>query len=94
MAIVEVSLLARVDLDQLIISRDLPDDSRIRVQSTLRILEAFPDAGKSLEGKWASHGALVGPWHWMIIVYSYYVDEDRAIVIAFHDARTSTAATD
>jgi len=29
----------------------------------------------------------------LIVVYVYFEAEDRAVVIAFHDARTSEAAT-
>jgi hypothetical protein len=41
---------------------------------------------------WRECRALIGPWGWLIVVYMYIEAEDRAVVIAFHDARTSNAA--
>jgi hypothetical protein len=35
---------------------------------------------------------VVGPWGWLIVVYVYVEAEDRVVVVAFHDARTSDAA--
>jgi hypothetical protein len=31
-------------------------------------------------------------WGWLIVVYLYIEAEDRVVVIAFHDARTSDPA--
>lgn len=53
----------------------------------------FPRAGKQLSGVWRDCRALIGPWGWLIVVYMYLEAEDRVVVIAFHDARTSEAAT-
>jgi hypothetical protein len=41
---------------------------------------------------WRDCRALIGPWGWLIVVYIYIETEDRVVVIAFHDARTSDAA--
>lgn len=58
----------------------------------LLTLEEFPRAGKQLFGIWRDCRALIGPSGWLIVVYMYIEAEDRVVVIAFHDARTSAAA--
>lgn len=92
MPTIEVTRLARDELRELIETRQLPADTRERVFRTLLILEEFPRAGKQLSGAWRDCRALIGPWGWLIVVYIYIEAEDRAVVIAFHDARTSDAA--
>lgn len=92
MPTIEVTRLARDELRALIKSRQLPDDTRDRVSRTLSMLEEFPRAGKQLSGVWRDCRALIGPWGWLIVVYMYIEAEDRVVVIAFHDARTSDAA--
>ncbi|MBK5218191.1 MAG: hypothetical protein JJE35_00130 [Thermoleophilia bacterium] len=93
MATVEVTRLARDELRELIEARRLPGDTRDRVSRSLLALEEFPRAGKQLSGVWRDCRALIGPWGWLIVVYMYLEAEDRIVVIAFHDARTSEAAT-
>ena len=93
MASVEVTRLAREDLDRLIETRELPEDTRERLRRSLLTLEEFPRAGKALSGVWWDCRALVGPWGWLIVVYNYVEAEDRVVIIAFHDARASDAAT-
>ncbi len=91
MATIEVTRLARDELRELIETRQLPVDTRERVSRTLLTLEEFPRAGKQLSGPWRDCRALIGPWGWLIVVYMYIEAEDRIVVIAFHDARTSDA---
>jgi mRNA-degrading endonuclease RelE of RelBE toxin-antitoxin system len=90
---IEVTRSARDELRELIKTRQLPADTRERVSRTLLMLEDFPRAGKQLAGVWRDCRALIGPWGWLIVVYMYIEAEDRVVVIAFHDARTSEAAT-
>lgn len=92
MPAVEVTRQARDELRELIESRKLPADTRDRVERSLLTLEEFPRAGKQLSGVWRDCRGLVGPWGWLIVVYVYIESEDRVVVIAFHDARTSAAA--
>jgi len=91
MSAIEVTRQARDELRGLIESRQLPADTRDRVARSLLTLEEFPRAGKQLSGVWRDCRALVGPWGWLIVVYMIE-SEDRVVVIAFHDARTSDAA--
>ena len=92
MATIEVTRLARDELRGLVETRRLPGDTRDRVSRSLLTLEEFPRAGKQLSGVWRDCRALIGPWGWLIVVYMYLEAEDRIVVIAFHDARTSDAA--
>jgi plasmid stabilization system protein ParE len=92
MPTIEVTRQARDELRGLIDSRRLPADTRERVSRSLLTLGEFPRAGKQLSGVWRDCRALIGPWGWMVVVYMYTEAEDRVVVIAFHDARTSDAA--
>jgi hypothetical protein len=92
MATIGVTRLARDELRELVKTRQLPTDTRERVSRTLLTLEEFPRAGKQLSGVWRDCRAVSGPWGWLIVVYMYIEAEDRVVVIAFHDARTSDAA--
>lgn len=80
MTTIEVTRLARDELGELVETRQL------------LLLEEFPRAGKQLSGVWRDCRALIGPWGWLIVVYMYIEADDRVVVIAFHDARTSDAA--
>jgi hypothetical protein len=93
MPVIEVTRLARDELRELIDTRQLPADTRERVSRTLLTLEEFPRAGKQLSGVWRDCRALIGPWGWLIVVYMHIEAENRVVVIAFHDARTSESAT-
>jgi hypothetical protein len=92
MPAIEVTRQARDELGSLIETRQLPADTRERLSRSLLMLEEFPRAGKQLAGVWRDCRALIGPWGWLIVVYIYVESEDRVVVIAFHDARTSDAA--
>lgn len=93
MASIEVTRLAREDLRELIETRHLPDNARERVSRALLTLVQFPNAGRKLSGVWRECRALIGPWGWLIVVYMYIESEDRVVVIAFQDARISSAAS-
>jgi plasmid stabilization system protein ParE len=92
MTVVEVTRQAREELRELIETLQLPADTGHRVSRSLVILGEFPRAGKQLSGVWRDCRALIGPWGWLIVVYMHIEAEDRAVVIAFHDARSSNAA--
>jgi hypothetical protein len=36
---------------------------------------------------------ILGPWRWMLIIYSYEEPADVVLIVAIQDARSSTAAT-
>jgi plasmid stabilization system protein ParE len=87
MARVEVALAAVEDLDHLIRVLSLPSNTRERVRRALRPLARFPRLGSELQGRWAGFRFLLGPWRWMLIVYTYDIAEDRVIVVTIQDAR-------
>jgi plasmid stabilization system protein ParE len=90
---VRLSADAVKDLDRMIITHSLPPDTRERVRNSLRRLEQFPRIGPQLEGRWAPLRFILGPWRWMLIIYSYEELDDLVLVVGFQDARSSAAAT-
>lgn len=92
MASVLVTRAAVEDIDVLVLSHGLPDDTRLRLRRSLSVLVRFPLAGRALPGRWDGARYLIGPWPWMIVLYDYDADEDRVSVLAVQDGRSSTAA--
>jgi hypothetical protein len=90
---VELSAPAVEDLEELVTTHSLPDDTRARVARTLRPLESFPRMGRELTGRWAGYRVLLGPWRWMLLVYALFEEDDRVVVVTVQDARSSAAAT-
>lgn len=93
MSMVELTRNAVDDLDTLIRTHTLPRDTSDRVRRSLEPLSAFPRLGQALWGGWLNYRFVLGPWRWMLIVYEYIEEEDRVVVVAIHDARSSQAAT-
>ena len=93
MAEVRLGIAAVQDLDRMILTHSLPPDTRERVRRSLRVLEQFPLIGRQLEGRWRPLRFILGPWRWMLIIYSYEEPDDVALVVAFQDGRSSAAAT-
>jgi hypothetical protein len=93
MATVVATQRAVSDLAWLIATRELPGDTRDRVRRSLSQLETFPLSGRRLEGRWRGLRVILGPWPLMPLLYLYEEQEDTAIVIAIHDARSASAAT-
>lgn len=92
MASVEIARVAREDLVELIDTRSLPADTEERVWRSLLTLEQFPRSGRTLTGNWRNCRALVGPWGWLIAVYTYIEREDRVVVVSLQDARAGNSA--
>lgn len=90
---VVVTPRAVADLGELIDTLGLPGNTRRRVQTSLRILERFPLAGRALIGTWEGTRFLIGPWPWLILVYLHDEHDDAVYVVAAHDGRSSSAAT-
>jgi hypothetical protein len=93
MASVELAATAVEDLDTLILTHSLSDGTRTRVAHSLRSLELFPRLGPALTGRWTGLRFVLGPWRWMLLVYTYIEAEDRVVVLTIQDARSSAAAT-
>ena len=93
MARLEWSEQALRSLDRLILTHSLPADTRARVEHSLRHLRRFPRIGRALGDRCPDARFLLGPWRWMIVVYAYFEDEDRVVVVAVEDGRSSTSVT-
>jgi plasmid stabilization system protein ParE len=92
LARVELSEAAAEDLARLIATHSLPADTRERVRRSLRPLERFPRLGAELGGRWGGLRFLLGPWRWMILVYVYFEDEERVVVVTVEDGRSARAS--
>jgi plasmid stabilization system protein ParE len=90
---VELSATAIEDLDRLIVTHSLPDDTRARVGRSLRQLQDFPLLGRALGGRWSGFRFILGPWRWLLVVYVHDETEDLVLVVTILDARSSGAAT-
>jgi mRNA-degrading endonuclease RelE of RelBE toxin-antitoxin system len=84
---------AKSDVEQLIISRELPADTHERVRRALSQLETFPLAGRRLVGRWRAYRVVIGPLPWMLLVYQFDDTTDTVTVLAVHDARSVSSAT-
>lgn len=93
MAEVRLSAIAVEDLERMIVTHSLPSDTKARVKRCLRVLERFPAIGRELDGRWYPLRVLLGPWRWMLIVYSFDEPSDQVLVLTVQDARSSAAAT-
>lgn len=93
MARVEIAEAAAEDLARLIFTHSLPPDTTERVRRSLRHLEQFPLLGAPLAGRWEGFQFLIGPWQWLILVYVYFDDEDRIVVVTIQDGRGARSPT-
>jgi plasmid stabilization system protein ParE len=90
---VELSRRAVDNLEALITTHSLPADTRERIRRVLQPLATFPNLGRELEGRWAQHRVVLGPWRWMLLVYRIDDTGDAVVVVTVQDARSSSAAT-
>jgi hypothetical protein len=90
---VELSVGAIERLDRLTVTHSLPANTSARVKRSLLLLERFPSIGRRLQGEWEDFRFITGPWRWLLIVYAYEKSAERVLVVAFQDARSSTAIT-
>jgi hypothetical protein len=90
---VEASAAATEDIARLRITHSLPADASERIRRSLQALRWFPRLGTQLdEGGWEGFRFLLGPWRWMVIVYDYDENDDRVVLVAVLDGRSSSAA--
>jgi plasmid stabilization system protein ParE len=90
---IELARAAVEDLDRLILTHSLPDDTRRRVRTTLEPLHHFPRLGPELTGRWEGFRFALGPWRWMLLVYTFDEARGRVVIVTVQDARASSAAT-
>jgi len=92
-ATVELARAAVEDLDRLVVTHSLPADTRQRVRAALSPLVEFPRLGPELGGHWHGMRFLLGPWRWMILVYTFDESHDRVVVVTIQDAHSSSSPT-
>lgn len=93
MAQVGLARAAVEDLDRLVLTQSLPDDTRQRVRKALEPLRQFPLLGPELNGRWEGFRFILGPWRWMLLVYTFDEVRDRVVIVTIQDVRTSRSAT-
>ena len=81
------------DLERLILTHSLPEDTVARVKKSLRPLESFPLIGAPLESRWTGFRFVLGPWRWLIAVYVFDTEADQVSVVTIQDARSSRSPT-
>jgi len=90
---VVVAPTAVADLEAMIGTLGLPEDTRSRVTARLGRLGRFPESGQRLEGRWEGFRFILGPWRWMLIVYVIDEAADQVNVVTIQDARSARSAT-
>jgi len=93
LAKVVVTPTAAEDLRRLIESHSLPADTISRFKRAVEPLALFPRMGGPLEDRWAPLRFVLGPWRWMIVVYTFDEQEDRVAIVTVQDGRSARAAT-
>lgn len=93
MARVEASAAAVEDLERLIFTHTLPGDTKTRVKRSLEPLKRFPLLGAALSGRWNGFRFVLGPWRWTVIVYVYFEENDRVVVVTIQDGRAAASPT-
>jgi len=86
-----VSPRAKRDVDEAISKLSLPADTWNRIVRSLRVLETFPLSGPELGRRWATIRFVLGPWSWMLLLYSYDEASDKIFIVAMHDARSAAS---
>lgn len=93
MARVVVTAAAQADVERLIRTHSLPDDTGTRLLRSLRPLARFPRFGPELGGRFAGRRFILGPWRWMVVIYRWEESRDLVAVLAVVDARSGTSPT-
>lgn len=86
----EWSEQALSNLDRLVLTHSLPNDTRERIEASAGPLERFPRIGpeiRMLAG--GSLRFLVGPWPWLLIVYVYLEADERVVIVSIEDGRAA-----
>jgi plasmid stabilization system protein ParE len=93
MPAIRLTVEAVEDIERLIVTHSLPPDTPQRVMRSLRALERFPRSGRKLDDPWGPVRVMIGPWPWLLMLYSYEEKDDIVIVLGFQDARSYEAVT-
>ena len=88
---VELTRGAVEDLERLILTHSLPADTRDRIRRSLRPLGQFPRLGAVIDDRRPEERFLIGPWHWLVIVYEYRDADGRIVILSIEDGRSAKA---
>ena len=89
----ELTATAARNIDRLIETHELPEDTLDRILGSLEPLTRFPLAGRALRGSWEGLRLVIGPWSWMLLIYVFDEASDRVLVITVQDGRRASSAT-
>ena len=82
------------NLDRLVLTHSLPNDTRERIEASAQPLERFPRIGPEIRAlDDGSLRFLVGPWPWLLIVYLHLEADDRVVIVSIEDGRTADSTT-
>lgn len=93
MATVVITLTARDDLERLVQTLSLPDDTTERFRRSIVHLGRFPSIGAELNGAWHGFRFVLGPWRWMIVVHEFIDAQERVVIVTVEDARSGRSLT-
>lgn len=93
MAKIVITWAARRELAWLIRTHGLPADTKERFVRAVGNLHEFPELGSSLAGRWRGYRFVLGPWRWMIIVYSYDANAEVVVIATIQDSRSQRSPT-
>jgi plasmid stabilization system protein ParE len=81
------------ELDRLVLSHSLPDETRDRVEESLSPVARFPRLGPEISTlpDGGELRFLVGPWPWLVIVYLYLESDDEIVVVSVEDGRAASS---
>ena len=93
MTAIVVTEAAGRSLAALIDSHSLPPDTAARIRRALLPLERFPLLGPALDPESSELRFLLGPWRWLVIVYTYRAADQIVAVVTFEDGRSARSVT-
>ena len=88
---VELTELARQDLDSLIRTRELPASTYDRVGSVVEQLRSFPLSGRLVGGRYSASRSISVAWGWLVLHYIYDEEADYVYIVGVVDGRTRGA---
>jgi hypothetical protein len=88
---VELTELARQELDSVITTRELPPAAYDRVREVAELLALFPEMGDALGGRYSAFRCLEVAWGWLVLLYSHVVADDLVLIVGFYDDRVQGA---
>ena len=86
----EWSQQALSNLNRLVLTHSLPNDTRERIEASAQPLERLPRIGPEI--RTLADGSLrflIGPWPWLLIIYLYLEADERVVIVSIEDGRTA-----